>query len=76
MYEARITSNVFGSERMAIVTDAVIEKTSDEINAVQLDEKHTLGDVEPGFMIYTAGYNAIKQKALDGSWADVLKEAE
>lgn len=76
MYEARITSNVFGSERMAIVTDTVIKKTSAEINAVQLDEKHTLGDVEPGFMIYTAGYNIIKQKDLDGSWADVLGEAE
>lgn len=71
MYEARITSNVFGSERMAIVTDAVINKTSDEINAVQLDEKHTLGDVEPGFMIYTAGFKSIKQKALDGSWVEL-----
>lgn len=50
--------------REIMVDSATIAGTAEEIAAV-------IGVVEVGTIIYTAGYAEIKQKGLDGSWAEV-----
>lgn len=59
-----ITSLGGKDPREIMVDDATIAGTADEIAAV-------IGGVEVGTIIYTAGYAEIKQKGLDGSWAEV-----
>ena len=54
-----------GSGPREIMVDATtIAGTAEEIAAV-------IGNVDVGTIIYTAGFGVIKQKGLDGSWAEV-----
>ena len=54
-----------GSGSPEIMVDATtIAGTAEEIAAV-------IGNVDVGTIIYTAGFGVIKQKGLDGSWAEV-----
>lgn len=60
-----ITDNRAWAPLEIMVSAATIAKASAEIDA-------DLGAVyAPGTIIYTAGYTKIKQKGLDGSWAEV-----
>lgn len=47
-----------------MVDAALFDSTDDVINS-------ELGAQEPGTLIYTAGYESIKQKDFDGSWVEV-----
>jgi hypothetical protein len=49
-----------------MVSAAIMAKTDTEIDTALGREQAA------GTIIYTAGYDQIKQKALDGSWAEVL----
>lgn len=60
-----ITGDRAGTPTEIMVPEATIAKTDAEIDA-------DLGAVYgPGTIIYTTGYTKIKQKGLDGSWAEV-----
>lgn len=48
----------------AMVSDELINSSDDELNAV-------FKNAEAGMIIYTAGYNVIKQKGIDGKWETV-----
>lgn len=52
----------------ALVSDELINSSDDEINAVFIN-------AEAGMKIYTAGYNIVKQKGLDGKWVAVTVDS-
>ena len=60
-----ITSLGGSGPREIMVDPATVAGTAEEIEAV-------IGVVEVGTIIYTAGFGTIKQKALDGSWVEVV----
>lgn len=62
-----ITDNRAWVPTEIMVSAAIIAKTGAEIDAALVREQAA------GTIIYTAGYDQIKQKALDGSWAEVAK---
>lgn len=51
-------------------SDAVMVESADDL---EMDE---LADYAPGTLAFTAGYQAVWQMAADGTWADLLAEAE
>ena len=59
-----ITSLGGSGSREIMVDAATIAGTAEAIEAV-------IGVVEVGTIIYTAGFGVIKQKGLDGEWAEV-----
>ena len=59
-----VTSFGGKNSREIMVDAATIAGSDAEIVAV-------IGEVAPGTIIYTAGYGVIKQKGLDGTWAEV-----
>lgn len=53
-----------GMQQEFMVSEAVIGGSAADIAAV-------VGEAAPGTIIYTAGYESIKQKDFDGSWVEV-----
>ena len=62
-----ITDNRAWVPMEIMVSAAIMAKTGAEIDAA------LGGEQVAGTIIYTAGYDQIKQKALDGSWVEVAK---
>ena len=62
-----ITDNRAWVPTEIMVSAAIMAKTGAEIDAALGREQAA------GTIIYTAGDDQIKQKALDGSWAEVAK---
>ena len=59
-------TTAFGNGKVPeiLVSEATIAGSAEQIKAV-------IGEVPSGTIIYTAGFGAIKQKGLDGSWMEV-----
>jgi len=53
-----------GEPKTYLVTAAEIAGSDADLNAA-------LPDAEPGTVIATAGYTAMKQKAADGAWVSI-----
>lgn len=53
-----------GNAAEFLVEEALLNSSSAEIDAV-------MGEQEPGTLIHTGGYAAIKEKDFDGEWKDV-----
>ena len=58
------TLNTPGAAPEIMVDTALFNSDADTIKSV-------IGEVEVGTIIYTAGFGVIKQKGLDGEWAEV-----
>ena len=59
-----ITAFGSGTVPEILVSEATIASSAEQIKAV-------IGEVPSGTIIYTAGFGVIKQKGLDGEWAEV-----
>ena len=59
-------TTAFGNGKVPeiLVSEATIASSAEQIKAV-------IGEVPSGTIIYTAGFGVIKQKGLDGEWAEV-----
>lgn len=59
-------TTAFGSGKVPeiLVSEATIASSAEQIKAI-------IGEVPSGTIIYTAGFGVIKQKGLDGTWAEV-----
>lgn len=60
-----ITAFGNGTVPEILVSETTIGSSAEQIKAV-------IGEVPSGTIIYTAGFGTIKQKALDGSWVEVV----
>ena len=65
MSDYAVTAFGNGKVPEMLVSDTTFSGTTEQIKAV-------IGEVPSGTIIYTAGYAKIKQKALDGSWVEVV----
>lgn len=65
------TSGVPNTEPMFMVDEATYNLTDAALNQVAVSTGGLAGDLEPGAMVYTAGFKSVKQKALDGSWVEL-----
>ena len=59
-----VTAFSNGTVPEILVSETTIASSAEQIKAI-------IGEVPSGTIIYTAGFGVIKQKGLDGTWAEV-----